>query len=113
MPGSEAAMAFDYGAVAELFPSRGEVRLAPSRSGKHRRAYPVGYGRFARAAEAIRFAIEELPPELLPAACLEADNEIFDSNDIHRLYASDRYPLPRRATTAGGPMHASDRNQCR
>jgi hypothetical protein len=103
MPVAETAMAaFDYGTEAELFPSRGEVRLAPSRSGRHRRAYPVGYGRFARAADAIRFAIEELPPELLPAACLEVDNEIFDHDGILRLYASDRYPLPRRAATAEG-----------
>jgi glycine/D-amino acid oxidase-like deaminating enzyme len=57
------------------------------------------YGRFARAADAIRFAMEELPPELLPGACLEVDEEIFDRDDILRLYESDEYPLVRRATT--------------
>ncbi len=92
--------AFDYATVAELFPTRGEVRQAPSRSGRRRRSYPVGYGRFARAAEAIRFAIEELPAELLPGACLEVDETIFDHDDILRLYESTDYPLERRVTTA-------------
>jgi hypothetical protein len=78
--------AFDYSIVAELFPTRSE-------------ASPLGYGRFASAADAIRFAIEELPPELLPDACLEVDEEIFDRDGIRRLYESDQYPLARRATT--------------
>src|SRR5438034_9330862 len=90
--------AFDYGTVAELFPTRSEAQLFPSRS-RRRRRQPVGYGRFARAADAIRFAIEELPPELLPDACLEVDEEKFDRAGIRRLYESDKYPLARRATT--------------
>jgi hypothetical protein len=93
--------AFDYGTVAELFPSRSEVRQPPSRSGRRRRSFPVGYGRFARAADAIRFAIEELPSELLPNACLEVDEKIFDQDGILRLYESTDYPLQRRVTTAG------------
>lgn len=92
--------AFDYGTVAELFPTRGEVRQAPSRSGRRRHPFPVGYGRFARAAEAIRFAIEELPAELLLDACLEVGEEIFERDDILRLYQSPDYPLVRRATPA-------------
>lgn len=90
--------AFDYGIVAELFPTRSEVKSVPSRR-RHRRASPVGYGRFASAADAIRFAIEELPPELFPDARLEVDEEIFDRDGIRRLYESDQYPLARRATT--------------
>lgn len=89
--------AFDYGIVAELFPTRSEAELFPSRRRKFRRE-PIGYGRFARAADAIRFAIEELPPELLVNACLEVDEVIFDRNDIRRLYESEGYPLTRRAT---------------
>jgi hypothetical protein len=92
--------AFDYGTVAELFPTRGEVSQAPSRSGRRRRPFPLGYGRFARAAEAIRFAIEELPAELRPSACLEVGDVIFDRDGILRLYESADYPLARRATSA-------------
>jgi hypothetical protein len=88
--------AFDYNIVAELFPTRSEVKSVPSRR-RHRRASPLGYGRFA--ADAIRFAIEELPPELFPDARLEVDEEIFDRDGIRRLYESDQYPLARRATT--------------
>src|ERR1700731_1058996 len=93
--------AFDYGTVAELFPTRGEVRQGPPRGGRRRRSSPVGSGRFARAAEAIRFAVEELPAELLPGACLEVDAKIFDRDDILRLYESDEYPLVRSGTAGG------------
>jgi hypothetical protein len=89
--------AFDYGIVAELFPTRSEAELFPGKKRKLRRE-PVGYGRFARAADAIRFAIEELPANLLPEACLEVDDAIFDVEGIRRLYQSDAYPLVRRAT---------------
>jgi hypothetical protein len=77
---------FDYGAEAELFP--GVAR--PSR----RR--PVGYRRFAKASEAIRFAIEELPLESFVGAALEVGEQRFDSHGIRRLYESSEYPLARR-----------------
>ena len=89
---------FDYSTVAELFPSRSEAELIPARGRRHRRE-PVGYGRFARAADAIRFAIEELPPALLPDARLEVDEKIFDCAGIRRLYESNEYPLARRTAT--------------
>ena len=88
---------FDYSTVAELFPTRSEAELFPSRD-RRRRREPVGYGRFARAAEAIRFAMEELPRELRLDACLEVDDKIFDRHGIRRLYESNEYPLERRAT---------------
>jgi hypothetical protein len=98
LPAPEAPKAaFDYGLVAELFPTRSEAELFPAKKRRLRRA-PVGYGRFARAADAIRFAIEELPADLLPEACLEVDEAIFDGDGIRRLYESDDYPLTRRTS---------------
>jgi len=60
---------------------------------------PTVYGRFARAADAIRFAVEELPPELLLAAQLKVADKRFDGDGIRRLYESIEYPLARRAVS--------------
>ena len=80
---------FDYSAEAELFPARGR---------RDRRRGRIGYRRFDRAGDAIRFAIAELPPELLVGAYLEVDETRFDSREIRRLYDSVEYPFVRRAT---------------
>jgi hypothetical protein len=45
------------------------------------------------AADAVRFAIEELPPELLSGAVLEVDGERYVGDDIRRLYDSADFPL--------------------
>jgi hypothetical protein len=92
--------AFDYNIGAELFPTKGEAELFPGKSRQHRQ--PVGYGRFARAAYAIRFAIEELSADLLSGSCLKVDEQIFDGNEIRRLYDSENYPLVRRAAPVEG-----------
>ena len=83
----DGAVPFDYEAVAELFPARNR---------KMNRQLS-GYRRFDSAADAIRFAIENLPPQLLLGAYLEVDEKRFDRSDMQRLYDSAQYPLARRA----------------
>jgi hypothetical protein len=73
---------FDFSAPAELFPSRN--RKIPSR---------VKYRRFDKAAEAIRFAVEELPEPLLLGAYIQIDEQRLGHKEIRALYESERYPL--------------------
>jgi hypothetical protein len=80
------AEAFDYGAPAELFMSK---RRGGSRQ-------PLGYRRFATAAEAIRFAVEEFPAVRMLGAWLQVGDDRFDVDGIQRLYDSSAYPLQRR-----------------
>jgi hypothetical protein len=77
---------FDYGAAAELFPSRQRTMTMGA----------VTYMRFAAAAEAIRYAVEEIPANSFRGAFLEVNEERFDSNEIRRLYECVEYPLPRQ-----------------
>ena len=79
-------MTFDYCSPAELF-------TAKRKGGSRQR---LGYRRFATAAEAIRFAVEEFPAMRALGAWMLVGDERFDSEEIHRLYESDDYPLGRR-----------------
>jgi hypothetical protein len=80
---------FDYSAPAELFPTR-------TRHGTR----PIRYRRFAKAAEAIRFAIEELSPAQLAGAQLETEEQRFDCAGIRRLYQSAAFPLARSVVSS-------------
>jgi hypothetical protein len=79
---------FDYDAPAELFACK-------SRGASPR---PVTYRRFESGAEAIRFAIEELPADVLFGTVVEANDKRFDAKQIRLLYDDERYPLQRRST---------------
>jgi hypothetical protein len=86
---------FDYATEAELFDYSMEAELFSAKGGNFRRQ-PLGYKRFARAADAIGFAIEELPPHCLVGTYLEVNEERYEAKDIRRLYESAEYPLARR-----------------
>jgi hypothetical protein len=79
---AQAMKNFDYSAPAELFSARG-------RSG-------LKYQRFAKAAEAIRFAVEKLPGRVQHFASMEVEDERYDAKQIRKLYQSDKYPLARK-----------------
>ena len=79
---------FDYSTEAELFSAK---------AGQRSRRQLLGYRRFARAADAIRFAIEELPPQLLVGTYLEVGEQRYEFKEIRRLYDSADYPLARRS----------------
>ena len=91
---------FDYGREAELFDYNTAAELNSNNKRQTFRRRPIGYRRFARAADAIRFAIEEMPPQLLVTSYLEVDEVRFDGVGIRRLYESDDYPNVRAAAMA-------------
>jgi hypothetical protein len=88
---------FDYATKAELFDYGLEAELFSVGPKSYRRP-PLGYKRFARASDAIRFAIEDLPPQLLVGTCLEVDELRYEATEIRRLYDSVDYPLRERQT---------------
>lgn len=77
---------FDYSVPAELFPSRN--RKIASR---------VKYRRFDTAADAIRYAVEELPEPLLLGAFIEIEDNRLGHKDIRALYESERFPHKKLA----------------
>jgi hypothetical protein len=76
---------FDYGQSAELY--SGGSKFKPR---------ATHYRRFSSAAQAIQFAVEEMPRELMRSAALEVRDERFEGEAILALYAAKAYPLPRQ-----------------
>jgi hypothetical protein len=77
---------FDFSAPAELFPSRNRKVVSK-----------IKYRRFEKAAEAIRFAVEELPEPLLLGAYIQIDEQRLGHKEIRALYESKCYPLRKHA----------------
>jgi hypothetical protein len=86
----------DDAVEAELFEYNSEAELYSLKEGNFQHQ-TLGYRRFLHAADAVRFAIEELAPRLLFRTCLEVDDVRYHGKDIRRLYESAGYPYARRA----------------
>jgi molybdate transport system regulatory protein len=84
-------VAFDYSSPAELYLSR--------RKRRH-----TDYRRFATAAEAIRYAFEELRTRRSRSAWMQVGDELFNKNEINRLY----YPLSESLSAAPVGPHKTD-----
>ena len=80
---------FDYGTPAELFPSRGKKGRSQ-----------ITYKRFDTAAEAIRFAMEDISPSALLGAYIEVEEARFGFHEIQYLYENAAFPLKRRKVPA-------------
>lgn len=76
---------FDYTAVAGLYAGHSKVGTSGPR-----------YRRFETAAEALRFAVEDMPKSLQRGSLLEIDGARFDREQIRALYDAPEYPLSRR-----------------
>lgn len=75
----------DYAAAAGLYPCK-----------TVRRTSKLRYKRFESVAEALRFAIEDMPSSMLRGCVLEVDEDRFDGMQMQKLYEADGYPFPRR-----------------
>ena len=83
---------FSYEVPAELYSTGGP--------GATKR--PMSYRRFDRSADAIRFAIEQLPPIMQRGTVMEIGDARFEITEIRRLYDSSEYPFPRDAADPEG-----------
>jgi molybdate transport system regulatory protein len=80
---SRQGTAFDYSSPAELYLSR-------------RRRRHADYRRFATAADAIRYAVEELRTRRSRSAWMQVGDQLFYKSDINRLH----YPLSESSLSA-------------
>jgi len=75
--------AIDYASPAELY-SSGKFKSST-----------VRYRRFPSAAEAIRFAVEQVPSADLRSTSIEFDDNRYEGEAIRALYQAPGYPLQR------------------
>lgn len=80
---------FDYGASAELYPSRRYAKSARQQ-----------YRRFKTAAEAIQYIMEDVPGSWLIGSFLEVNERRYDGDAIRGLYQAAGYPLARQRVAA-------------
>ena len=74
---------FDFDQPAEIFASvHGAQR--------------VKYYRFSTAAQAIRYVVEEMPPQLQRGLVMEADEVRYRADEIFGLYKRSDFPLEKR-----------------
>lgn len=80
---------FDYGARAELYPSRRYAKSAHQQ-----------YKRFMTAAEALQYIMEDVPRSWLVGSFLEVAEKRYDGPAIKALYEAAGYPLSRQPVAA-------------
>src|ERR1700758_4519437 len=85
------------------------AELSPAAIRKKKRA-GFAYRRFGTAAEAVRFAIEELPADSLNGAYLQVEEARFDQSGIRTLYESDASPRPRRPRPVAAAPTTGDKD---
>jgi hypothetical protein len=54
------------------------------------------FRRFSKAADAIRFAVEELTPKILDGCTLEVNEDHYFGREIRPLYENHVFPLRRK-----------------
>src|SRR4030081_939677 len=88
---------FNYRAEAELFPTKN----------RRSKSAPFAYRRFERAADAIRFAVEDLPADAFAGAYLEVGEVRFDRRGIRELYDHAEYPHARKLAPVAAEQPAA------
>jgi hypothetical protein len=84
--------ASDYAMEASLFYAKSA----------HSKQKSLIFRRFEKAADAIRFAVEELAPKLLEGCSLEVNETHYFGREIRPLYDDQAFPLRRRAKKIDG-----------
>ncbi|KAF2992175.1 hypothetical protein OGR47_09980 [Methylocystis sp. MJC1] len=84
--------ATDYASEASLYYAKSP----------HSKQKSLVFRRFTIAAEAIRFAVEELSPQILNGCSLEVNEDHYFGREIRPLYDDGAFPLRRRTVHPKG-----------